>query len=126
MKKFRIRVNNKVFEVEVEEIKERITTSKEAPIKKSAKEKVKPVKPAVKKTPSSPNLSGEKITAPLPGIISVEISEGNSIAKGEVLFILEAMKMENEITAPVSGTVKSIFVNSGDSVDTGDILAVIE
>lgn len=126
MKKFRISVNNKVFEVEVEEIKEGATTRLKEPVIENTKPEVKTEKPAVKEAPSPVGLSGEKITAPLPGTISVEVSEGNSVAKGDVLFILEAMKMENEITAPVSGTVKAILVKSGDAVDTGDTLAIVE
>lgn len=126
MKKFRISVNNKVFEVEVEEIKEGATTHSKEPVIEITKPGVKIEKPAVKEAPSPVDLSGEKITAPLPGTVSVEVSEGNTVAKGDVLFILEAMKMENEITAPLSGTVKAIFFNSGDAVDTGDTLAIIE
>ena len=66
------------------------------------------------------------IHAPMPGmIIRYEVKEGEAVGEGDVLLILEAMKMENSITAPVAGTVLSIPLKSGDSVKKGDVLAVI-
>lgn len=124
MKKFRVRINDQTYEVEVEEIKDAVE-KKEAPRTEAKVEK--PVEKAAPKPAAAPgDVTGEKVVAPLPGTISLEVSEGDSVSEGDVLFVLEAMKMENEITAPVSGTVKSIFVSEGASVDTGDLLAVIE
>jgi biotin carboxyl carrier protein len=120
LKKYRVKVNDKLFEVEVEEISS--TTSVEKPEKKVEKE----VQPEVKTKPVPKNVEGEKVTAPLPGTISIEVNEGAQVNKGDVIFILEAMKMENEITAPTTGTVKAIYVAEGASVDTGELLAVIE
>jgi len=71
-------------------------------------------------------LSGENITAPMPGkILKINKSEGDKVKQGDVIMILEAMKMENQIIAPVDGTVKQITVNEGAAVNPGDTLAVI-
>jgi pyruvate carboxylase subunit B len=80
-----------------------------------------PAKPAAK-----PAAEGTPIEAPMPGmVIRYEVNEGDSVNEGDVVLILEAMKMENSITAPISGTVLSIPFKSGDSVQKGDTLAVI-
>ena len=89
-----------------------------APAPAAAPEPAKPVaKPAAEGTP---------IEAPMPGmVIRYEVNEGDSVNEGDVILILEAMKMENSITAPISGTVLSIPFKSGDSVQKGNTLAVI-
>jgi pyruvate carboxylase subunit B len=69
---------------------------------------------------------GTPIEAPMPGmIIRYEVKEGDSVNEGDVVLILEAMKMENSITAPTAGTVLSIPFKNGDSVQKGNTLAVI-
>jgi biotin carboxyl carrier protein len=69
---------------------------------------------------------GETITSPMPGtILSVNVQNGATVNKGDVLMVLEAMKMENEIIAPCSGTIASVNVQSGASVETGATLCVI-
>ena len=116
MKKYRVKVNDKLFEVEVEEVTS--TTVKE--VKEEVKEEVKVEKVAAE------NVSGEQVLAPLPGTItSIEVKVGDKVEEGDVLFIMEAMKMENEIPSPVSGTVKAIHVAQNASVDTGELLATI-
>lgn len=112
MKKYRIKVNDKLFEVEVEEI---------------SSAAVKEVKEEVKvETVAAENVSGEQVRAPLPGTItSIEVKVGDRVEEGDVLFIMEAMKMENEIPSPVSGTIKAIHVAQNASVDTGELLATI-
>jgi len=113
MKKYRVKVNDKLFEVEVEEIS---STGVQA-----VKEEVKVETPV-----AAGNVSGEQVKAPLPGTItSIEVKVGDQVTEGDVLFIMEAMKMENEIPSPVSGTVKAIHVAQNASVDTGEVLATI-
>lgn len=119
MKKFKVTINNKSYEVEVEEmgaVSDSTTTPVEEKVEKTAS-----TKPQA--TPG--DVEGEEILAPLPGTISLEVAEGDTVSEGDTIFVLEAMKMENEISAIVSGTVKAIYVSDGDSVDTGDVLAVI-
>ena len=69
---------------------------------------------------------GSKLEAPMPGmVIRYEVKEGESVKEGDVVMILEAMKMENSILAQISGTVKQILCKEGQSVQKGDVLAVI-
>ena len=66
------------------------------------------------------------VSAPMPGtILDVNVTVGQSVKEGDILMILEAMKMENEIMSPSAGTVKSVGVAKGASVETGDLLVVI-
>ncbi len=127
MKKYNITVNGNTYEVEVEEVGSSsastpvINTKKE--IKTQAPKAEPSKKPAQKKAPSA---SGEKIEAPLSGtVFDIKVKEGGSVSKGDVILVLEAMKMENEIQAPSDGTVAEILVNVGDSVNGGDILVVL-
>jgi len=72
-------------------------------------------------------MAQEKIESPLPGkILSVKVKAGDKVAEGDELFSIEAMKMENPIICPVAGTVGDVSVAVGQSVKSGDILAVIE
>ena len=134
MKKFRINVNGKQYEVEVEEITSGETPSV-VPVQQAAAKaapaqpKTSPVQsaPAVKKESQGPVSASDRIVAPMPGnIISVNIKEGDSVKKGDVLFILEAMKMENEVMAHRDGKVAEVKVSKGAAVNTDDILAVIQ
>ena len=73
-----------------------------------------------------PSGEGEKVLAPMPGtILSVDVSQGQAVKTGDVLMIIEAMKMENEIVAPCDGAVAQILVQKGSTVDTNAVLAVI-
>jgi len=126
MRKFKVTINNKVYEVEVEEIKDSAVQQTPKPVEKAtAAAPQVATKPVSRPTITEGDSEG-KVLAPLPGTISLEVKEGDSVNTGDVLFILEAMKMENEITAPVTGTIKSILVAEGASIDTGDLLAIIE
>ena len=70
--------------------------------------------------------AGFNVTSPLPGnILQIKVQNGQSVKAGDVLIIIEAMKMENEVLAPQDGTVKQILVNKGAVVATGDVLVVI-
>lgn len=124
MKKFRISVNGSSYEVEVEEL----AGGSSAPATKAAPApKVKPVKKKAPKPKKAAPAGGHSIEAPMPGtVLSVKVSEGDSVSDGDVLLVLEAMKMENEIMADIDGTVASVMVNKDDSVDSGEVLIVIE
>lgn len=122
MKKYRVHVNGKSYEVEVEEVGERATApavpSKPAvPVQKSAPAPVQVV-PA--------EAGDEVITSPMPGkIVSVEVKQGQTVKEGDLIFVLEAMKMENDILCGRAGTVKEIRVTGNAQVNTGDVLAII-
>lgn len=119
MKKYKVKVNNKLYEVEVEELTNTVK-SEEKEVKMDSQEEVQ-----IQTAPVG-EISGEKVLAPLPGnISSIVVKKGDQVTEGDVLFILEAMKMENEITAPVSGIVKEIYITQGTAVDTEELLAVI-
>ncbi|MCR1918017.1 biotin/lipoyl-binding protein [Frisingicoccus caecimuris] len=124
MKNYTITVNGKVYEVTVEEgftgQGEKGGTS---PAPTAAPKSAAPVKePAA--APKAAAAGSVKITAPMPGkILDVKISVGQAVKKGDVVMILEAMKMENEIVAPQDGTVASVQAAAGSAVEAGDTLA---
>lgn len=115
MKKYKVTVNGNVYEIELEEIK---AGGQAKPAAES-----KPEKPASQSAPVS---GGEQVLSPMPGnILAVNVSEGTAVKKGDVLMVLEAMKMENEIMAPASGTVSGV-VPKGSAVETGTVLCTIK
>lgn len=118
MKNYRITVNGVAYDVAVEEMGEGATASAPAPATTP--------KPAAPK--AAPAGAGAiKINSPMPGnILSVKASAGQAVKKGDVLMILEAMKMENEICAPQDGTIASVQVSAGDSVESGDVLVTMD
>ena len=117
MRNFVVNVNGTKYEVAVEEI-----DAKAAPAAAPAPAPAAAPAPA----PAAAPAGGTKVEAPMPGnILSVNVKEGQTVKSGEILMILEAMKMENEILAPVGGTVKGIAVSKGSSVDTGALLCTI-
>ena len=122
MRKFNIKVNGRPYEVEVEEIAGDVTVSR-AP---EVTDVVAPATPAVAEKPASPVSSdGVKVAAPMPGtLLDFKVANGATVKKGDVIIILEAMKMENEIVAPSDGKI-SFVASKGASVNTGDALAVI-
>jgi biotin carboxyl carrier protein len=129
---YEVTINNKKYEVEVENGQAAILETKEvaAPQAVSAPSAVAaPVTaPIVQPTLVNVNAAGgEVIKAPMPGnILDIKVSIGSRVKKGDVLFILEAMKMENEIVAPKDGTVAKIQTVKGSTVNTGDLLAVMQ
>ena len=82
--------------------------------------------PAPAPAPASAPAAGTQIISPLPGtVLNINVSDGQVVKSGDVLFLLEAMKMENEVMAPCDGTVASISVAKGAAVDPGTLLCVI-
>ncbi len=113
MKKYKVNVNGTSYEIEIELMSETEAAAASAPAKAA---------PA----PSATG-EGEAVNAPMPGtILDVKVNVGDSVKKGQVLMILEAMKMENEIMAGVDGVVTSIGVTKGAAVQTGDALCTIK
>ena len=129
MKKFQISVNGKSYEVEVEEIGGAPAPRVAAPAPVAPKAAPAPATPApaAPKAAAAPVPAGaETITAPMPGkIISIKVKAGQAVKEGDLVLTLEAMKMENEIFAGASGTVKEIRVSEGAAVNPGDVLVVI-
>ncbi|MBQ6833454.1 MAG: biotin/lipoyl-binding protein [Lachnospiraceae bacterium] len=126
MKNYTITVNGNVYEVTVEE---GFTGAASAPVAapKAAPKAAAPA-PAPAAAPAAPAGAAGSVTvaAPMPGkILGVKASAGQAVKKGQVLLILEAMKMENEIVAPQDGTVATINVSVGDSVEPGATLATM-
>ena len=121
MKNYTITVNGTAYNVTVEEGTSNAPAS-QAPVSAPvAAPQAAPAKPA------APASAGSvKVDAPMPGnILDIKVSNGASVKAGDVLVILEAMKMENDIVAPCDGSVTSILVNKGDSVNSSDTLATI-
>ena len=123
MKNYRITVNGTAYDVAVEETS--AGSAAAAPAAPAPKAAPKAAAPAP--APAASGAQGSVVVAaPMPGkILSVKSQAGASVKKGEVILILEAMKMENEIVAPQDGTVASINVATGDSVEAGDTLATL-
>lgn len=121
MKNYRITVNGVAYDVAVEEMGEGAATSAPAPA-------AAPKPAAPKAAPAAAAGAGAiKINSPMPGnILSVKASAGQAVKKGDVLMILEAMKMENEICAPQDGTIASVQAAAGDSVESGDVLVTMD
>ena len=131
--RYKVTLNNKVYEVEVEETSAMLVDEYEAlaPVAPAAPVAAAPVAAAPAAAPASAPApvaaaAGEQVTAPMPGtILKVNATQGAAVKKGDILVVLEAMKMENEILAPKDGTVAQIAVTKGATVDTGALLAVI-
>jgi len=123
MKNYTITVNGTSYDVTVEETEGGGAAS--APVQKKVSAPAKKAAPAPAAAPAGAQ-GAVKVNAPMPGkIISVKAQEGVAVKKGDVIMILEAMKMENEIPAPQDGTVASINVSAGSSVEAGDVLATL-
>lgn len=121
MKRFNITVNGKAYDVAVEEI-----TDGSAPAPVAAAPKAAPA-PAAPKAAAPVVGEGTKVTAPMPGtILDVKVNTGDTVSKGQVLMVLEAMKMENDIVSPCDGKVTSVVAKKGDTVNASDALATIQ
>lgn len=119
MKKYRVTVNGTAYEIELEEL---TGAAPAAPAPAAAA----PAAPAPAPVAAAP-AGGEQVTSPMPGtILSVNVAAGDAVKRGQVLMILEAMKMENEIMCPCDGKVASVNTSKGASVESGTLLCVIQ
>ena len=152
MKKYSLVINGNPYEVKIEDINESSTMARvtvngtKYDVEIEGAKASAPKKPAVVAAPEATGLSvtpktpiatkpaaapvaasGLKVTCPLPGtIISLNVKEGDTVAAGQTLLVLEAMKMENNIDAERGGVVKQVLVSAGATVMEGDVLLVIE
>jgi len=142
VRKFNITVNGEVYEVEVEELDvegqpvstpsrktqpKRQTTQKPVSTTKqeTAPAPKKESAPAVK--PASVGEGEVSVESPMPGVVlDVKVSEGDAVEENQVLLVLEAMKMENEVMAPRDGVIANVAVKKGSNVNAGDIMVVIK
>lgn len=114
MKKYRVTVNGTPYEIELEELTGAVPASAAAPSAAPA-----PV-------PAGDNV-GERVTAPMPGtILSINVHPGDMARRGQVLMVLEAMKMENEILSPIDGKILTVNTSKGAAVESGALLCVID
>ncbi len=114
MKNYRVKVNGIDYEVSIELISE-----------SEAKAAAPVAAPSAAPAAAAP-AGGEKVNAPMPGtILDVKVAEGQAVKAGDVIMILEAMKMENEILAPCDGKVSGLAVSKGSTVETGTLLCAI-
>lgn len=117
MKRYNITVNGKAYDVAVEEIG---GAAASAPVAAA------PAAPAPVPA-AAPVTDGTKVTAPMPGtILDIKVAVGDTVEAGKPLFVLEAMKMENDVNAPCAGKVVSVNVSKSATVETGAVLAVIQ
>lgn len=131
--KYKVTLNGKTYEVEVEQGKAVLLDEYEALAPAPAAAAVPAAAPAAAPV-AAPAASaapvnleaGEAVNAPMPGnILRIDVAKGDTVKAGQVLVILEAMKMENEIVAPKDGTVAQVITSKGAVVDTGSPLIVI-
>ena len=116
--KYKVTLNGRTYEVEVEAGKAMLLDEYEAIVPTAA--------PAAPAAAAAAPVAGDAVTAPMPGnILKVNVTAGQAVKEGDVLVVLEAMKMENEILAPKACTVKQVLVSKGSTVDTGATLVVL-
>ncbi len=129
--KYQVKVDGKVYEVEIEKVGGPKPLSMAdfgpapAPAPQAAPQPAPAPQAAPQPAPAASSGGGEQVTSPMPGnILRVVVNEGDQVTAGDVILILEAMKMENEIVAPVDGKV-ALKVRAGETVDTDQLLAEI-
>ena len=127
MRKFQITVNGTTYMVDVEEIGGApMAAAPVAPAAPAPAPAAAPA-PAPAPAPAAAPAGAEAIKAPMPGnILDVKVANGAAVKKGDILVILEAMKMENEILAPRDGVVVGVSVTKGSTVNSGDLLVSLQ
>jgi glutaconyl-CoA decarboxylase len=132
--RYKINLKGKIYEVEVEKGEAMLIDEYEAKAPAAPAASVPTAAPAAAAAPApaaaapapAAIASGETVNAPLPGtVLDVKVAAGDSVKKGQVLMIIEAMKMENEVLANSDGIIKQVVVSKGQSVKTGDALVVM-
>lgn len=123
MSKYIIKVNGNPYEVEVEEVG---GATPNVPTTKVIKTEPKTTAPNVVKTTQPKSNNAGDVAAPMPGtVLKVKVAVGDAVKQGQVLLILEAMKMENEIVSPIDGIVAILNVEDGKSVSAGEVMVSI-
>lgn len=124
MKKYTITVNGTAYEVEVEDMGGAAATAPKAAPAPAAAPAPKAAAPAPAAKPVA--AGSATISAPMPGkVLEVKVKAGDAVKSGDVLMILEAMKMQNEIMAPADGTISDVRISAGQTVGTGDVMIVM-
>ena len=114
MKKYKVTVNGTAYEIELEEL------TGAAPAAATAA-------PVPTPAPAAAPAGGEQVTSPMPGtLLAINVAAGDTVKRGHVLMVLEAMKMENEIMCPCDGKIASVNASKGSSVESGTLLCVIQ
>ncbi len=130
MRKFNITVNGKSYEVEVEEVGALASSAPKAakaPAASAGSAPKSAPKTESKPAPVAASADQEVVEAPMPGNIwKILVKEGQEVKEGDVLLILEAMKMENEIVSPKDGVVSKLATSEGAAVNTGDQLVIVD
>lgn len=130
MKKYIIRVNGKAYDVEVEEVSGAGSAEPAPPPPANPANRTARKAPVAKEPASVAETNGEsdsRVTSPMAGtIVKILVEPGDSVDQGDVLLVLEAMKMENDVMASVGGKIKSIQTKVGDIVNAGDLLITLE
>lgn len=122
MKRYQISVNGQSYDVTVEELEGGAAMPAPAPKPAPAAAPTPAAEPAKPQAPAG----GTTVPSPMPGVIvDVRAQEGQKVEAGDVLVVLEAMKMENDIVAPVAGTVSSVLVKKGDTVESNQTIVTI-
>lgn len=112
MKVYKVKVNGKLFEVELEAVSEENGTIKQ--------------ENSTVPTSASTSSNGAKIIAPISGkLLEMKVKVGDRVSKGQIIAVIEAMKLENEVPSTAEGTVIKVLYNAGASVNTNDVLVVL-